>query len=73
MKTTRMMVTVVLTAGAGLALHVVQAQQQGIKRTDLQRHDPLREERRQRQRCGAGHLCRREREAAPRAGQMSVQ
>jgi hypothetical protein len=30
---------VVLIVGSGLALHVAQAQQPGIKRTDLQRHD----------------------------------
>ena len=39
MKTTRMMALAVLIAGSGLALHVTQAQQSGIKRTDLLRHD----------------------------------
>jgi quercetin dioxygenase-like cupin family protein len=38
MKTTRML-AVVLIAGSGLALHVVRAQQAGLSRTDLQRHD----------------------------------
>ena len=39
MKTTRIMAVAVLIVGSGLALHVAQAQQPGIKRTDLQRHD----------------------------------
>lgn len=39
MKTTRIMAVAVLIVGSGLALHVPQAQQPGIKRTDLQRHD----------------------------------
>jgi len=39
MQTTRMMAAVVLTVGSGLALHVAQSQQPGIKRTDLQQHD----------------------------------
>ena len=39
MRTTRMMTVVVLVVGSGLALHVALAQQSGIKRTDLQRHD----------------------------------
>ena len=39
MKTTRIMAVAALTVGIGLALHVAQAQQPGIKRTDLQRHD----------------------------------
>ena len=39
MMTTRMMAVAVLLAGSGLALHVGRAQQPGIKRTDLQRHD----------------------------------
>lgn len=43
MKKILLIATVVLTIGSGLALHVTQAQQQqrkdGIKRTDLQRHD----------------------------------
>jgi quercetin dioxygenase-like cupin family protein len=37
MKTTRIIAVVVLLVGSGLALHA--AQQPGIKRTDLQRHD----------------------------------
>jgi quercetin dioxygenase-like cupin family protein len=39
MKTTRIMAVAVLLVGSVLALHVVRAQQPGIKRTDLQRHD----------------------------------
>ena len=39
MKMTRIMVMATLVVGSGLALHMAQAQQQGIKRTDLQRHD----------------------------------
>ena len=39
MKTTRMMAVVALIVGSGLALHVAQSQQPGIKRTDLQQHD----------------------------------
>ena len=39
MKTTRIMAVAVLIVASGLALHVVQAQQPGLKRTDLQRHD----------------------------------
>jgi quercetin dioxygenase-like cupin family protein len=41
MKTTRVMaiVVTVLFAGNCLALHMAQAQQTGVKRTDLQRHD----------------------------------
>jgi quercetin dioxygenase-like cupin family protein len=39
MKTTRIMAVAVLIVASGLALHVTQAQQPGIKRTDLQRHD----------------------------------
>ncbi len=39
MKTKRIMAVAVLIAGCGLALHVAQAQQAGIERTDLQRHD----------------------------------
>lgn len=43
MKRNLIIATVVLTIGSGLAMHVTQAQQQqrkdGIKRTDLQRHD----------------------------------
>ena len=33
------MAVFVLMAGSGLALHVAQSQQPGIKRTDLQQHD----------------------------------
>ena len=41
MKTIRMMTVAVavLFAGNSLALHMAQAQQPGVKRTDLQRHD----------------------------------
>ena len=39
MKTTRIMAVAVLIVASGLALHVARAQQPGIKRTDLQRHD----------------------------------
>jgi quercetin dioxygenase-like cupin family protein len=39
MKTTRIMALAVLIVGSGLALNVARAQQPGIKRTDLQRHD----------------------------------
>ena len=39
MKTLRMMAVAVLFVGNGLALHMAQAQQPGVKRTDLQRHD----------------------------------
>ena len=41
MKTKRILVAVVvaLIAGSGLALYVAQAQQTGIRRTELQRHD----------------------------------
>ena len=39
MKTTRIMAIAVMIVGSGLALHVARAQQAGIKRTDLQRHD----------------------------------
>ncbi len=39
MKTTRITAFAVLIVGSGLALHVAQAQQPGIRRTDLQRHD----------------------------------
>jgi quercetin dioxygenase-like cupin family protein len=34
-----MMTAAALIVGSGLALHAAQAQQAGIKRTDLQRHD----------------------------------
>ncbi len=39
MRTTRIITVAVLIVGSGLALHVARAQQPGIKRTDLQRHD----------------------------------
>ena len=39
MKTTRIMAVAVLMVGSALALHVARAQQPGITRTDLQRHD----------------------------------
>ena len=39
MKTTRIVAVAVLIVASGLALHAALAQQSGIKRTDLQRHD----------------------------------
>jgi quercetin dioxygenase-like cupin family protein len=39
MTTTRLIALAVLIVGSGFALHVALAQQPGIKRTDLQRHD----------------------------------
>ena len=39
MTTTRMMALAMLMVGCGATLHVVRAQQPGIKRTDLQQHD----------------------------------
>ena len=39
MKTTRIMAVAVLIVGSGLVLQVARAQQPGVKRTDLQRHD----------------------------------
>ena len=39
MKMTRIMAVAVLMVGSALALHMAQAQQSGITRTDLQRHD----------------------------------
>src|ERR671910_237957 len=39
MKGTRLIAVAVLTVGTGVPLHVAWAQQPGIKRTDLQRHD----------------------------------
>ena len=39
MNTTRMMAVAILIAGSGVALHVMHAQQSGIKRTDTLRHD----------------------------------
>jgi quercetin dioxygenase-like cupin family protein len=39
LKTSQMTVVAVLIVASGFALHVALAQQPGIKRTDLQRHD----------------------------------
>ena len=39
MKTARIIAVAVLIVGSGLALYVAQAQQAGVKRTDLQQHD----------------------------------
>ena len=39
MKTIRIIALAVLIVGSGLVLHVARAQQPGIRRTDLQRHD----------------------------------
>ena len=39
MNTTRMMAVAMLIAGSGLALHASQAQQAGITRADVLRHD----------------------------------
>lgn len=39
MKTARIMAVAGLIVGSGLALYVAQAQQVGVKRTDLQQHD----------------------------------
>ena len=39
MKTPRIIAVAVLVVASNLALHVALSQQQGIKRTDLQRHD----------------------------------
>jgi quercetin dioxygenase-like cupin family protein len=39
MKTSRIITLSVLVAAGGLALHSAPAQQQGVKRTELQRHD----------------------------------
>jgi len=39
MNTTRMMAVAGLVVGTGLALHTALAQQPGVARTDLQRHD----------------------------------
>lgn len=39
MKSMRMVAAVALIAGSAPALHVAQAQQDGIRRVDLQRHD----------------------------------
>lgn len=39
MKTARIIALAVLTVGGGWALHAARAQQQGVRRADLQRHD----------------------------------
>ena len=39
MRTTLILAVAMLIVGAGFTLHVTMAQQTGIKRTDLQRHD----------------------------------
>jgi quercetin dioxygenase-like cupin family protein len=39
MKTNRILAMAALIVGCGLALHIAQAQQTGIKRTDVVRHD----------------------------------
>ena len=39
MKTTQIMALTVLNVGSSLALHVARAQQPGVTRNDLQRHD----------------------------------
>ena len=39
MKTTRNIALAVMIIGSGLALHITQGQQPGIKRTDVTRHD----------------------------------
>ena len=39
MSTTRMVVVAAVIVASGLVLHVARAQQAGIKRIDLQRHD----------------------------------
>lgn len=39
MEATRIIAVSMLTVGSGLALHSASAQQQGVKRTELQRHD----------------------------------
>src|SRR5215208_2407821 len=39
MKTARLMALAVLFVGSGLELHIAQAQQPGVRRTDLQRED----------------------------------
>jgi quercetin dioxygenase-like cupin family protein len=39
MKITRMAAVALLIVGSALTLHAAQAQQPGVKRTDLQRHD----------------------------------
>ena len=39
MKATRTLVATILIVASGVALHSASAQQQGVKRTELQRHD----------------------------------
>jgi quercetin dioxygenase-like cupin family protein len=39
MKATRIITVSILAVGSALALHLASAQQQGVKRTELQRHD----------------------------------
>ena len=39
MKATRTLVATLLIVASGVALHAASAQQQGVKRTELQRHD----------------------------------
>jgi quercetin dioxygenase-like cupin family protein len=39
MKATRIIVISLLSMGSGLTLHLASAQQQGVKRTELQQHD----------------------------------
>ena len=39
MNRTRITAVLALIVGSGLALHLAQAQQRGVRRTDLQRHD----------------------------------
>lgn len=39
MNTTRIIAVALLVVGSGIALHAAPAQQPGIRRTDLQRHD----------------------------------
>jgi quercetin dioxygenase-like cupin family protein len=39
MKATRIITVSILAASSALALHLASAQQQGVKRTELQRHD----------------------------------
>ena len=39
MNTTRIIAVALMVVGSGIALHAAPAQQPGIRRTDLQRHD----------------------------------
>jgi quercetin dioxygenase-like cupin family protein len=39
MKATRIVTVSIIAVGSALALHLASAQQQGVKRTELQRHD----------------------------------